>query len=120
MNIAKLMTPFPHTIRITETLEKAERMMRDYQVRHLPVMDGGNLIGIFSERDLERAKSKNEKSDGIENSFSHGTLIFDPETRLEDVCRRMVETKTECALICDNRKLVGLFSWIDALKYFAH
>ena len=50
--IDQFMTRAPHTIGYHQTLATAHRMMRELSIRHLPVLDGGKLVGILSQRDL--------------------------------------------------------------------
>ena len=42
-------------------MQQAMAMMRDYRLRHLPVMDGDALIGIVSARDLTRAVVRKQR-----------------------------------------------------------
>ena len=53
--VSQVMTPDPLSIGPETTVQEALAMMRDYRLRHLPVVDGGELIGIVSARDLTRA-----------------------------------------------------------------
>ena len=40
------------TVGPDETARHAYRLMRDHRFRHLPVLEGGRLVGILSDRDL--------------------------------------------------------------------
>ena len=46
------MTPLPYTIGPKRYLAEAVRTMRDKRVRHLPVLDGGRIVGMLSQRDI--------------------------------------------------------------------
>lgn len=56
--VSKLMTSNPLTIGPDATVGEAMDSMLDGGFRHLPVMDGGTLMGIVSMRDLARSISK--------------------------------------------------------------
>lgn len=56
--VSKLMTWNPLTIGPDATVGEAMDRMLDGGFRHLPVMDGGTLVGIVSMRDLARSISK--------------------------------------------------------------
>lgn len=56
--ISKGMTRDPQTIDPDATVGEAMDKMLDGGFRHLPVMDGGTLVGIVSMRDLARSISK--------------------------------------------------------------
>ncbi len=51
------MTRDPVTIRPDESLERAEALMSQYQIRRLPVCKHGRLIGMIAERDLPATRT---------------------------------------------------------------
>lgn len=50
--VAPFMTPQPVTIGRLESLATAHGLMRSNGVRHLPVLEHGDLVGVVSQRDL--------------------------------------------------------------------
>ena len=117
--LQKYMTTLPHTIGAEQTLEKAEKMMAEYRIRHLPVLQGGKLVGILSDRDVRLVESFRDvdpASTTVEEAFTPGPYIVSPSSNLREVCDEMAARKYGCALVCDNHKLVGIFTWVDALK----
>lgn len=119
--ISKYMSTIPHTIGADQSLAKANKMMSELKVRHLPVLQGGKLVGILSDRDVRlvetfRDVDPNEVS--VEEAYSPDPYITSPGVSLADVCAEMAAHKYGCALVCDNHKLVGIFTWIDALNAF--
>jgi CBS domain-containing protein len=56
--VSKGMTSDPLTIDANDTVGEAMDKMLDGGFRHLPVMEGGTLVGIVSMRDLARSISK--------------------------------------------------------------
>lgn len=119
--ISKYMTTLPHTIGADQPLAKAAKMMTEFQVRHLPVLQAGKLVGIVTDRDLklvESFKDVDPDSIKVEEAFSPDPYIASPGSSLADVCAEMASHKYGCALVCDNNKLVGIFTWVDALNAF--
>ena len=120
--IKDLMTTDPHTINSHQTLKFATEKMREFGVRHLPVLERGKLIGILSDRDIKFIESF-EKIDPkdlkVEDAFTEGAYIVSPLDPLPKVCAGMVENKYGSALVQEDDKLVGIFTWVDALKYIA-
>jgi len=53
--VGDFMTPHPETIEPDDTTEHAAVLMIHGGFRHLPVVDGGSVVGILSIRDLMRA-----------------------------------------------------------------
>ncbi len=119
--IEKYMSTAPHTIGIEQTLAKAEKVMHEYRIRHLPVLDGGKLVGILSERDLkmvESFKDVNPEAVKISEACSEDVYIVSPKAPLTEVCAEMAMHKYGSVLVVDNKKLVGIFTWVDALRAF--
>jgi CBS domain-containing protein len=53
-SVHQIMSPQPITVSPTDTVGECMRIMTDRRVRHLPVMEGGNLVGILSIGDVIR------------------------------------------------------------------
>ena len=52
--IKSVMTPFPHSVDIDDPVTRAEEIMREYDVRHVPVEENGYLVGVATHRDTVR------------------------------------------------------------------
>lgn len=52
--VAEIMTPNPVCLTADQSIDEAMRLMTDGGFRHLPVMDGGSLVGMVSMKDLVR------------------------------------------------------------------
>jgi len=120
-SIQKYMTVMPHTIGKDQPLSKAEEMMGKHRIRHLPVLDGGKLIGILSDRDVRLVESFRDVDPElvtVEEACTFEPYITSPNASLSDVCAEMAAHKYGCALVVDNHKLVGIFTWVDALNAF--
>jgi acetoin utilization protein AcuB len=116
--ISKFMTTTPHTIGADQTLDHAKRLMHDYSIRHLPVLSGGTIVGIISERDINfmlSFKGVDLKHETVSEAMSQDPVMVDANTLLDGVCRDMAEKKIGSVLVQDNHKLVGIFTWVDAL-----
>lgn len=119
--IAKFMTTLPHTVGVEQSLTKAGKMMAEYRVRHLPVLQGGDLIGILSDRDVRLVESFRDVDPDkitVQEAFTPDPYIVSPTASLSEVCSEMSRKKYGCVLVTDNKKLVGIFTWIDALNAF--
>jgi len=53
--VADYMTAGPYTIGREQSLVAAKQMMQRIHVRHLPVLHGGKLVGVFTAVDALRA-----------------------------------------------------------------
>lgn len=52
--VREIMTPHSHLITVSpnETVEQCMNLITDKRIRHLPVMEGGKVIGVLSIGDL--------------------------------------------------------------------
>ncbi len=120
--IRESMTPLPHTIGRDQPLIAAHRMMREFHIRHLPVLAGGALVGIVSDRDLkfiEALKDVDPETVTIEEAMSQAPYTVAPETPLGDVVKAMARERYGAALVVEHGHVVGIFTAIDALKVLA-
>ena len=118
-SVDKFMTTSPHTIGADISLAKAEKMMGELRVRHLPVLDGSKLVGVLSDRDIKLVESfKDVDPDkvSVREAFSEEPYTVSPKAPLSDVCAEMAAHKYSSVLVVDNHKLVGIFTWVDALN----
>ncbi len=117
--VQKYMTYVPKSIGFDQPLSKAIEVMRELKVRHLPVLKGGELVGILTERDINLVMGYNDSNPQkmtVEDAYTADPYFTQPEAPLNEVAAMMAEKKYGCAIVVDNRKLVGIFTEIDALK----
>jgi acetoin utilization protein AcuB len=116
--VRQFMTPAPHTIGPTRSLAVARHMMQEHGIRHLPVLDGGRIVGLLSERDLllvETVPNVNPTNVRVEEAMVQEVLTVEPDTPVAEVVERMLERKAGSAVVCDGDRVVGVFTTIDAL-----
>jgi acetoin utilization protein AcuB len=93
-------------------------MMRENQIRHLPVLEGGHLLGVVTDRDVKLASS----FEGAERLTAEDVMTPDPytvspDTPAADVAREMAARKYGCAIVRqDNGKVVGIFTAVDGMR----
>lgn len=122
LKIGDVMTPQPLTIGRDQRLVTAHKMMAENGIRHLPVLERGDLVGVVSQRDLyfvETISGVDKLTDKVEDAMSTDTRKFDPETPLIEVARAMYEHKLGCAVIVERDRVVGIFTAMDALRILA-
>lgn len=118
-NIKKYMTMNPKTIGFDQTLMKAEKIMNEEKIRHLPVLNGGKLVGILSQRDIKIVTSFKDVDPSqvtVEEAYTPDPYFTNPEAKLNEVVEMMASHKYGCVLVTDSSKLVGIFTWVDALN----
>ncbi len=103
------------------SLKQAHLKMLELRVRHLPVVSGGRLEGIVSDRDLLRASR--QKSDRIElpakpvsEIMTRRPLTAGPKTTVSELARLMIDEKIDAVpIVTPDRALLGLVTSSDLM-----
>ena len=118
------MTPFPWFVEAGEPLGRAHELMRDQDIRHLPVTRDDELVGIVSARDIELAVSISpEAAHGESLTVQHVSAldpyVVDIAEPLDSVLSSMAERRIGAALVTRHGKLAGIFTASDACRAFS-
>jgi acetoin utilization protein AcuB len=120
--VRQYMTPSPHTIGRDQTLDLAAQMMREHHIRHLPVLVGGHLVGMLTERDIalvETLKAVDPTTERVEDAMSQDCYTVTPHDPLPDVAGHMAEHKYGSAVVTEHGKVVGVLTTVDICRAFA-
>jgi len=101
----------------------AVNVMNDHHVGSVLVMEGGDLVGIFSERDvLVRvvAAHRDPRQTLVRDVMTTRLHTAAPEDTLLDVMRLMTERRCRHIPVMDGDELVGLVSIGDITKATQH
>jgi acetoin utilization protein AcuB len=93
--------------------------MRAYEIRHLPVLDGGKLVGVLSQRDVllvETLRDVDPTKVPVEDAMSTEVYKTTPQASLIEVATAMADHKYGCAVVMEGTKLAGIFTTVDALR----
>lgn len=120
--VSRYMTRQPWTIGREESLAAAHRLMREHQIRHLPVLDGGRLVGIVSQGDLHLLETIAEfplESVEIAEAMTPGPCVVPGDTPLDEVVEMMAAKKYGSVIVMGRDGVEGIFTTVDACRAFA-
>ena len=120
--IQKYMTTSPHSIGIDQPLSVAHRMMQEHSIRHLPVLTGGKLVGMLTQRDLGLVESLNGVDPTkvkVDDAMSTFVYSVQPDAPLDEVVAEMGAHKYGSAVVMQNEKVVGIFTTVDVCLAFS-
>jgi acetoin utilization protein AcuB len=120
--VEKYMTRSPETIGRDRTLHEAHLLMRRHRIRHLPVLDGGRLVGILSLGDLHLIETLSDVQPlevEVGEAMTTDPYQVSPDAPLDVVADAMAERRIGSAVVVDQGRVVGVFTAIDALQAFA-
>jgi acetoin utilization protein AcuB len=116
------MTPSPHTVGADQTLQHAHAIMHDHDIRHLPVLRAGDLVGMVTERDLaliEQFRDIDPRWTKVEEAMSTSVFKVVPEAPLDEVVAEMAVKKYGSAVVVENRRVVGILTTVDVCTALA-
>lgn len=122
LTVSQFMTRAPHTVGIDQSLSVAHRIMRDHDLRHLPVLANGKLVGLISERDLalvEALRRLDIDKATVDKAMTHDPYCVSPDAPLVEVARCMAACRHGSAIVLEGDVVVGIFTTVDALLALA-
>jgi acetoin utilization protein AcuB len=120
--VSKVMTTGPHCIGADQTLALAASRMTELHIGHLPVLEGGQLLGVVSERDIALIRSvvpDQIEHITVEEAMTAVPYCVSPETPVAEVARHMAMRKLGSAIVMEHGRIAGVFSATDALRVLA-
>ena len=129
--IATLMTRNVVTIEIREPLEKAQTLMQQHHIRHLPVTKKGKLVGILSLTDLMRLSFSDNFGDmeseadvavfrmlGIRHVMKSNPEAIMPTHTVRDAAEILANREFHALPVVDGGTVVGMVTTTDLIRYF--
>jgi len=131
MLVRERMSTKPVTITADMSITEALRVMRQNQVRRLPVLDNEDrMVGIVSEKDLLYASPSPATSLSIYEMhyllsrlrvtelMTADVVTVTPDTPLEEAARIMADNKIGGLPVMEGGRLVGIITETDIFKVF--
>jgi len=130
LRVSDVMTANPVTLGPEDSLMRGVEVMRLHNIRRIPIVLGGKLVGLLAEGDLKRAQpSILDSSQDDFNSIMEGTpivriMISNPITvdeglPLGQAAETLRETKFGALPVMRGAELVGILTDSDLLKSLA-
>lgn len=117
--IEQYMTRAPHSIGAEQTLARAKTVMHEHGVRHLPVLHGGRLVGIITDRDVnlvETLEDVDPRLVTVSDAMSTSVYAVTPEAPLAQVAQEMADRKYGSAVVMRGHHVAGIFTTVDACR----
>jgi CBS domain-containing protein len=121
ITVGDFMTRDLVTLQEADDLALADQMLRLGNIRHLPVVRKGKLVGILTHRDLLRsAASRPAKTTRAQDVMTPDPIVVRPTTSLVHAARTMLDRKFGCLPVCEeDGTLVGIITEADFVRFAA-
>ncbi|MBE2235955.1 MAG: CBS domain-containing protein [Anaerolinea sp.] len=126
--VAEIMTTDVVVVEPQNSIATAIRLMRLGQMRRLPVVENGVVVGIITSGDLRRITGlasvlKDPSQDNflwhhipVANAMSHDPIVLPPDAPISSAARLLVEQKIGGLPIVQEGRLVGIITASDLLE----
>ncbi len=105
------------TLSMDISMDEAGRLMLRYGHTGMPIVEGDQIVGIISRRDVDKALTHELGHAPVKGFMSTDVLSVKPDTSLTEVQKIMVEKDIGRLPVIDNGKLVGIISRTDILRF---
>jgi acetoin utilization protein AcuB len=117
------------TLAPDDSLETAVMLERRLRIRHIPIMENGELVGMVTDRDLKRALPSPVGTDQqtfdrivqttqLRQIMTRSPMTISPSAPLRDAVQILCEKKFGAVPVMENGKLVGIITGVDMLRAF--
>ena len=129
MKVVDVMTKDALTVTPTETIGQADELMNTNKIRQLPVVQGKDLVGIVTDRDirsflsgslLEGVEAREEAlNTKIREIMTTEPMTLSPDDDLQEAVEIMIDEKIGGIPVVDESEgLVGIVTYVDVLRCF--
>lgn len=111
--------PTVHTIAPGATVFDALKLMAEKNVGALVIMEAGQVVGIFTERDYARKiilTARSSKETPVRDAMTAAVMYVRPDQTSEECMALMTENRLRHLPIMEGGRLIGLVSIGDLVK----
>lgn len=128
VRVRQLMTEDVLTLGVDTNLDVADLAMKGNRIRHVPIVDGTELVGLITHRDLLRASASSylKLSEEVQAKARRGipvrevmqTELFTttPDTPAIEAAALLRKEQIGCLPVLENGKLVGIITEADFIE----
>ncbi|MEA3509403.1 MAG: CBS domain-containing protein [candidate division NC10 bacterium] len=131
MQVVDRMTPQVVVASPSGSVRAAWGLLREHQIRHLPVVEDGRLVGIITDRDirlvfpsaLTSVHREEDPYDALEKVtvkeiMTERVVTVAPEASIADATRLLLEKRIGGLPVVEGDRLVGMITKDDILAAF--
>jgi CBS domain-containing protein len=126
--ISKIMTEDIITVNKTQSIKEVSDIIKDKNIRHVPVVSGEKIIGMLSKVDLQKISFVNTvDSDDLTTALYDGLNIEQVMTKdvkvvqksdtIYEVASILSKNEFHSLPVIEQDKLVGIVTTTDLIKY---
>lgn len=130
MKVLDIMTTPAITVGLDMPVLEAQQLMASRRIRHLPVTEGGRLMGIVTDRDIRLNLPSPATSLSVwevnyllarltvESAMHRAVITVDPDRPISEAARIMLDHKIGALPVVEDGIVVGIVTETDMLRAF--
>lgn len=128
--VSSIMTTSVISLNAKDTLETAESLFKENNIRHIPVLEGSKVIGMLSYNDLLRISFADAIGDDeqdvdtvvynmftIEQVMTKNLVTVTSTTTIKEVAEILSKREFHALPVVDNNNLVGIITTTDLINF---
>ncbi len=127
--ISEIMSTDLITLGVFDTIETAEKLFKKHRIRHIPVVNNSEIVGMLSYSDLLRISfadvtNNEENVDAfvynmftIQQLMAKNLTVVTPEVSIKDVAQIFVEREFHALPVVQEGVLEGIITTTDLSMY---
>jgi acetoin utilization protein AcuB len=115
MRVKDVMTRQVETVSIDDAALNAREKMKSHRIRHLVVLDGKDVAGVVSSRDLD-AMGLSPGGPQVEDVMTYPAMAVGPDATIRRAANLLRGRTMGCLPVMDEGKLVGILTTTDILE----
>jgi len=126
--VKSVMTPFPWFIHIEDSLTRAKAVMEEQGIRHLPVTEDGEpvgvlTVGVLTARDIRLLEGaiedpRQRAALSVRDACVLDAFVVETSEPLDRVLIEMARHHIATVLVVKGKKLAGIFTVTDACRSY--
>jgi len=128
MDVKEVMTPEPVTITPDTSVSEAQKLMKTRAIRHLPVVENGRLVGIFTDRDLRTVSPSPATSLSaweitylltkltVREVMTRFVMTVAPDRSLTEAVGLLLAHKIGALPVVEAQRVIGILTQTDVLR----
>jgi len=128
MQVREIMSTNIEVVDRNDNLRTVEERMATKQLRHLPVLEQGEIVGLVTQRDLfkaaqssamgygEKAQQAYLQSVRVKEIMTYPVVTITPDISVAAAADMMITKGIGCLPVVDDQKLIGMVTKTDLLR----
>src|SRR5262245_51772754 len=128
MHVGEMMSQDIEVVDRNDTLRTVEERMAAKQLRHLPVLEQGEVVGLVTQRDLFKAAMSSTMGYGdkaqqaylqsvrVKEIMTYPVVTVAPDSSVAAAAEMMLNKGVGCLPVVDAQQLIGIVTKTDLLR----